>query len=112
MARSNLGTMLRRSLGPAIAIAVMAYFGSHAVFGGTGLIAWSQYRQQHDALDAKSRALASEQAAIEHRVALLDPARVDPDYADELVRDQLQVARADEVVVPLDTGQPKTAESR
>jgi len=38
---------------------------------------------------------------LAHRAALLDPRRVDPDLADELVRRDLGVARPDELVVPL-----------
>ena len=108
MSLSDALNLARRSVGPAIAIAVMGYFGAHAVFGGTGVIAWQRYRDERAALEAKSTALAVEQAAVEHKVKLLDPRRVDPDYADELVRDQLQVVRPDEVIVPLDPEKPES----
>ena len=35
-------------------------------------------------------------------LALLDPKKADPDMADELVRRDLGLIRADEVIVPLD----------
>jgi metal-responsive CopG/Arc/MetJ family transcriptional regulator len=52
-------------------------------------------------LSEKLTALNARKAVLAHRAALLDPRRVDPDLADELVRRDLGVARPDELVVPL-----------
>ena len=59
-------------------------------------------------LRARVRELVADLAAdhpvrryAERRIALLDPRKVDPDYADELVRSNLGVVRGDEVVLEL-----------
>ena len=39
---------------------------------------------------------------MRHRSALLDPRKADPDMADELVRRDLGLVRADEVILPLE----------
>ena len=95
---------LRAWLLPAACLVWAGYFAFHAVAGETGLLALGGYRAERTRLDAQATALAARRAALEHRVALLDPAHVDADYADELVRAQLNVVRKDEVVVPLPKG--------
>ena len=50
---------------------------------------------------AELKMLQAQKAAIDNRVKLLDPRKVDPDMADELVRRQLGVTHPDEVVVPM-----------
>ena len=46
--------------------------------------------------------LEAERDRLRHRSALLDPRKADPDLADELVRRDLGLVRADEVIVPLE----------
>jgi cell division protein FtsB len=53
-------------------------------------------------LAAEVAARAEEKAALQRQVELLDPAGVDPDLADELVRRNLNVVKPDEVIVPLE----------
>ena len=102
-ARSPLAR-LRPWLLPAACLAWSGYFAFHAVTGDTGLLAWGGYRAEHARLQGQATGIATRKAALEHRVALLDPKHVDPDLADELVREQLNVVRKDEVVVPLTQG--------
>jgi len=92
---------LRAALLPAAAVAVIGYFGFHAVLGPSGLIAWKGYSQERQRLEDDRAALAARKATLEHRAGLLDPRAVDPDMADELVRRDLGVVRPDELVVPL-----------
>ncbi len=80
------------------------YFAFHATTGETGLLALGGYQAEHARLEARAAALAKQRAQLEHRVALLNPAHPDPDFADELVRQQLNVVRKDEVVVALSRG--------
>ena len=47
-------------------------------------------------------ALEAERDGLRHKSALLDPRKADPDLADEMVRKDLGLVRADEVVVPLE----------
>jgi len=42
-----------------------------------------------------------QRAELSHRVALLNPRKVDPDYADELVRRETGQVRPDEVIIPI-----------
>ena len=52
---------------------------------------------------AELAALEAERDGLRHKSALLDPRKADPDLADEMVRKDLGLVRADEVVIPLDT---------
>ena len=99
--RLNLGELLRRAMLPAACIAVIGYFAFHAVSGPTGVLAWRDYRAEHAAVAQQAERTAATKAALSQQVALLDPAHVDPDLADELVRRNLGVVRPDEVVVDL-----------
>lgn len=97
----NLGALLSRAALPAICLLVAGYFGSHAIFGSTGILAREAVRAQHAALSETHAELVSRKAALEQKIALLDPEAVDPDYADELVRRHLGVVRPDEVIIPI-----------
>lgn len=91
----------RAALLPIGCAALAGYFAYHAVIGETGLLAWGGYRAEHARLEHQAASIHAQRTALEHRVALLNPAHVDPDLADELVRKNLNVVRPDEVVVPL-----------
>jgi cell division protein FtsB len=101
--RHELFGYLRRAALPAVCILLIGYFVSHAIVGPTGAIAWRDYKAEHRALEAQATALAEQKAAIARQVRLLDPAGVDPDLADQLVRENLNVVKPDEVIVTLDT---------
>ena len=100
--RLDLFGYLRRAALPAVCILLIGYFVSHAVAGPTGVFAWKEYKAQRKTLEAQAIASAESRAAIERQVKLLDPRKVDPDLADELVRKNLNVVKPDEVIVPLD----------
>ena len=93
--------MLRGALVPATCIALIAYFAFHAVAGNTGLMRWGGYKLDRATLEAQAATLAERKTNLESKIALLNPHRVDPDLADELVRKDLGVVRADEVVIQL-----------
>ena len=101
-ARIDLLGYLRRAALPAVCILLITYFVSHAIIGPTGALAWRDYQAQHRALEAQAAQVAERKAAIARQVKLLDPAGVDPDLADELVRENLNVVKPDEVIVTLD----------
>lgn len=96
--------LLRRALLPALCLAIGAYFVNHAVSGSSGLIALDEIRTRKAELLAERRAIEARRAMLEQRIALLDPAGADPDYADELVRRELGVIHPDEIIVPLPEG--------
>ena len=101
--RRTLMAYMRRAALPAVCILLIGYFVSHAIGGPTGVFAWKEYRAEHSALQKQAAASAEAKAAIERQVKLLDPRKVDPDLADELVRKNLNVVKPDEVIVSLDT---------
>lgn len=100
--RATLSAYLRRAILPAICILLIGYFVSHAITGPTGVIAWKDYKAQRAELEKQASQSAEAKAAVERQVKLLDPRKVDPDLADELVRKNLNVVKPDEVIVPLD----------
>ena len=98
--RNNIG-LIRRAMGPALALVIIGTFAGHAVAGPNGMFAWGGY---HRDLEARQGELAKREATrtqLRHRSALLDPRKADPDMADELVRRDLGLVRADEVILPL-----------
>ena len=101
-ARIDLIGYLRRAALPAVCILLIGYFVSHAISGPTGALAWRDYKEQKRGLEAQSAALAEQKAAIARQIKLLDPNGVDPDLAEELVRQNLNVVKPDEVIVTLE----------
>ncbi len=99
-ANKSIG-MIRRAAWPAVAVLVVGTFAGHAIAGPNGLFAWRGYSQQLEVRKAELASLKAERDQLRHRSALLDPRKADPDLADEMVRRDLGLVRADEVVVPL-----------
>jgi len=100
MPRRPTLALIRSAIGPAIALFIIVYFAGSAIFGANGLMSLAGYRQKHDQHQAALAALVARRDQLAHRVQLLDPAHVDPDLADELVRKQTGQVRPDEVIVP------------
>ena len=98
--RNNIG-LIRRAMGPALALVIIGTFAGHAVAGPNGLLAWGGYHRDLEAKQAELARLDATRAQLRHRSALLDPRKADPDMADELVRRDLGLVRADEVILPL-----------
>ena len=101
-ARIDLLGLLRRAALPALCILLIGYFVSHAISGPTGAMAWREYKDERRALEAKAVVVAERKAAIARQIKLLDPDGVDPDMAEELVRQNLNVVKPDEIIVTLD----------
>ncbi len=100
--RSNSIGMIRRAMGPALALIVIGTFAGHAVAGPNGLLAWGGYNRDLEERKAELAELRAEQERLRHRSTLLDPRKADPDIADELVRRDLGLVRPDEVIVSLE----------
>ena len=94
--------LIRRSALPALALIIVGTFAGHAVAGPNGVLAWGGYHRALKARQAELASLEQEKKQLQHRSALLDPRKADPDIADELVRKDLGLVRPDEVIVPLD----------
>lgn len=98
---NKLIVILRSAALPALALAVMAFFGGYAVVGSNGLLAYGDYQRQLATHGAELAKLERRRAVLQNRVDLLDPRHANPDMVDELVRKQLNVTHPDEVIVPL-----------
>jgi len=94
--------LIRRAAWPAVALLVVGTFAGHAIAGQNGLFAWRGYSEQLEVRKVELAALEAERNQLRHKSALLDPRKADPDLAEEMVRKDLGMVRADEVVVPLD----------
>ena len=103
--RTALRQSLLRAVLPAACIALSGYFVYHALAGPTGIFAWQDYKAERGVLVEKTLAAQQTKDALRRQVAMLDPRRVDPDLADELVRRNLNVVRDDEIIVPLGDAQ-------
>lgn len=79
----------------------ISYFAFHTFQGEHGLRAYSVYDSQIRELSLAAQKVRDQRESLEHRVALLSPNNVDPDYADELVRRHLGLAHPDEDVIML-----------
>ena len=100
MNRVPLLQIARTAALPAVAILIIGYFASTALIGPNGLLALGGYRTQ---LKSKSEQLHRVEAMrdrLQHHARLLDPAKVDPDFGDELVRRSTGQVRPDEIIIP------------
>jgi cell division protein FtsB len=86
---------------PVLGACVAGYFVYHGVQGDRGIIAWLVLNQQIRDANAAQDELAAERATLERRVALLKPDSLDPDLLEERARVMLNLAHADELVIPL-----------
>jgi cell division protein FtsB len=100
-ANRSLG-MIRRAAMPALALIIIGTFGGHAVAGPNGLFAWGGYHRDLQDRRAELILLEAERDRLKHRSALLNPKKADPDMADEMIRRDLGLVRADEVILPLE----------
>jgi len=103
MARNSpLKTILRSAGPPALALTAMGFFSYHAVMGPNGILALKDVKHEVAARSVELAALEKHRAEALNHVKLLDPKGADPDLVDEQMRKQLNVARPDEIIVPLD----------
>ena len=84
------------------ALLVLMLIGGLALIGPSGLLSWGEQASRLDDHEARIAVLQERRAELENRVELLDPNNVDPDFASELVRGNLNVIHPDEYVVELE----------
>ncbi|WP_322307937.1 FtsB family cell division protein [Sphingopyxis sp.] len=100
--RHKFRRSMNRAAGPALAlIAVLAMIG-YIIFGPTGLYAWGDYSQSVEKKRVVLTELSKKQNELQNRVNLLDRQRVDPDLAEEYVREKLGAYHPDEVIIPME----------
>jgi cell division protein FtsB len=91
--------LIRSAAGPALALLVIANFAGYALFGANGLLAFGDYKRSLVERSAKLEIVQAERDKLARRVRLLGP-KVDPDYADELIRRDTGQVRPDEYIIP------------
>lgn len=92
----------RRGIGQMAAAIGLIAFAALALVGPTGVSAWAESLQKLEHREAELVELRAERDRIANRVELLDPENADPDLVGELLRNNLNVAHPDEVVIPRD----------
>lgn len=81
------------------AAGLIGYFAVQGYNGQYGLIAKRNFEQQHATLSDELAALRSQREAIEAKVNLLDPARIDADILDEEARSLLNLINPKDLVM-------------
>ena len=97
--RARTLSLIRSAAAPAVALLIIAHFAGFALFGSNGLLAWGDYKRTLVRKTVELQVVERERDRLAHRAALLDPRKVDPDYADELVRRETGQVRPDEVII-------------
>lgn len=100
--RHPLSAIPKQKLTQIGALGGLLIMGGLAIAGPSGLLAWSENLRLLDQRKTELVALEKDRAALENKVALLDPAKADPDMVGELLRSQLNVVHPHEVVIQLD----------
>jgi cell division protein FtsB len=85
-----------------LGLGLVAYFGSHAVSGSRGLLAWRKVSAELAASQQELDQVRAERVALERKVKRLRPESLDPDLIDELARKQLSLVRPLDVIILLD----------
>jgi len=92
--------------GPVLGVSLMCYFGYHLVQGERGLLSWLRLTQEVKLTHARLADLDGEREALDRRVSLLRPERLDPDMLDERARATLNLVSPHEIVI-LDNARPR-----
>ncbi len=91
----------REGVTQALALAALLMMAGMALFGPSGLLAWSENNRLLAQRQKELQQLSLERDDLKNRVALLNPRGVDPDMAGELLRKDLNVVHPDEMVMLL-----------
>lgn len=81
------------------AAALIGYFAVQGYNGQYGLVAKRNFEQQHTTLSEELAALRTQREALESKVGLLDPSRIDADILDEEARSLLNLVNPKDLVM-------------
>lgn len=111
MARAGLLTAMIRSLSIRSVLFALGviYIGVNLFIGQQGLVSWRDNAERAAELAAELDGLAGHRTALETRLALLDPDRMDADLVEELAARDLLLTHPADVVVMLDPAPPAPA---
>jgi cell division protein FtsB len=99
--KTDVRAVFQRSLLPASLLIIVAFFGSYAVFGPNGALAYGDIKHQLTVRQQQLTLLQKQRDMLQNNVALLDPKHANMDMADQQAREKLGVVRPDEVILPL-----------
>ena len=85
---------------PALAIAVVSYFGAYAIWGERGLLQLEDVQARLGLQQQQLAQIESERDRLSHRIQLMEGAHADPDLVEELARGQLMDGAQGQVAVP------------
>ena len=88
---------------PAVAVAVVGYFGSYAIWGERGLLVLEDAQAKLGIQQEKLAQLTSERDRLAHRIQLMENGHPDPDLVEELARGKLMDGAPNQVAVPRNT---------
>lgn len=93
--------LARERVSQGFALICLLVMGGWALFGPSGLMAWSENNRMLGERQKELKQLSVQRDELKNRVALLDPNHVDPDMAGQLLRAQLNVVHPDDMVMLL-----------
>lgn len=99
--RRNTPRIDKESLTQGVALLFLLCLGGVAIAGPSGVISWSENQQLLKVRQQQVAELKLERDRLRNRVELLNPNHTDPDLAGQLLRDRLNVAHPDEMVMLL-----------
>ena len=98
----NRPKIARENVSQGVALLLLLVLGGFAIAGPSGIIAWSENQRLLKVREQQVAQLQVQRDQLRNRVHLLDPNHTDPDLASQLLRDRLNVAHPDEMVMLLD----------
>ena len=87
-------------MGPALGVALVAYFAFHTISGDRGLLAWVSLKQTLEVAEVELAEVSAERQKLEHLVTLLSPATLDADLLEERARLVLNMGYEGDWVIP------------
>ena len=85
---------------PAVSIAVVAYFGSYAIWGERGLLALEDTQSKLGLAQSRLSTVEGDRDRLAHRIGLMQDGHADPDLVEELARGELMDGAPNQVAVP------------
>jgi cell division protein FtsB len=84
---------------PALTVAFLSYFGYHSLHGELGLNAGKEFERQRVERQGELAKLVASRKELERQVQLMSDGSLEKDILDEKARYELNVSRADEIVI-------------
>lgn len=99
MKRSARPQLPREGLTQGFALIALVVLAGMAIAGPAGLLSWSENNRLLKQRQTELAQLTARRDELKNRVDLLDPRHADPDLVGELLRQNLNVAHPDEIVI-------------